>query len=296
METIKDIAKIVGNFFFIGIGYVILNPKSLDEIKEDAQALYHAGYDYAKNELEGQKTGLKIAFLRQQRDVPFVTLGIYGDEIRIAVAKCNAPVTKDVYKFLKKFAKNYKLGINLYRYCTPPEIDAWEKEFAELDNSPKQSDNKSMKIHKETEVSERMKVVITNVDRKFRANEIASAMGALNYAGREHLRLSEDITGEGTLLGNVMVLDVNVPLRTSNSHDWTLRQNDFNMAVVRYLQSGKYAVTKDTTYGGFGNVTVGYVQSEPVTPQTLSIQLNTIEDVEAVRQALAGLGDVTINA
>lgn len=132
------------------------------------------------------------------------------------------------------------------------------------------------KIHREVDVQENMKVVISLCRGQFdNINDVNSATAAMDYAGKQHLRLRGSITGTGVILGNVMILDVNIPLHTTNSHDVEARYNEFNMAVVNYLTNGKYHVTADKVLGGFGALNVGYVSKNPARPRVVDVRVET---------------------
>lgn len=147
------------------------------------------------------------------------------------------------------------------------------------------------KIHREVDVQANMKIVVSLRGKQFNSlSQIESAIAAIDYAGKEHLRLRGSITGTGTILGNVMILDVNIPLHTTNSHDVQARYHDFNMAVVKYLTNGKYHVSADKTLGGFGTLNVGYVSQNPATPRKVTVRVETELNDAEIRETVENLG------
>lgn len=140
-------------------------------------------------------------------------------------------------------------------------------------------------IHREIGVKSKIKVVISLLRSQFSStSQIQSAIEAIDYAGKEHLRLRGTITGKGTILGNVMILDLNIPLGTTNSHDVEARFGEFNRAVVRYLTSGKVHVTSGRTLGGFGALNVGYVNPTASRPRTVKVTVETdLTNTEVLR-------------
>jgi hypothetical protein len=148
-------------------------------------------------------------------------------------------------------------------------------------------------IHKEIDVQSKMKVIVSLVASQFAGiSAIDSAIRAMDYAAKKHLRLRGSVIGTGVVLGNVLVLDVNIPLETSNSSDVTRHYNDFNREVVNYLTSGVYHKTDATTYGGFGRLSVGYVTPEAVKDTIFTVRVKTTKTANEVRQALASVGEV----
>lgn len=148
------------------------------------------------------------------------------------------------------------------------------------------------KNHKEVDVQSRLKVVISLLSKKFSgvADEtVKSALGAIDYAAKEVLRLSDSVTGTGTILGNVMVLDLSIPLSTSYSSDVTKHYDEFNRKVTDYLMNGKTHVTSGSRLGGFGSLNVGYVGSDPSTDRIVNLVVETESNDSQLRQALRGV-------
>lgn len=149
-------------------------------------------------------------------------------------------------------------------------------------------------IHKETNVTTKLKVIISLLYAQFsNTGVIESAIKAMDYAGKKHLRLRGNITGTGVVMGNVLILDVNIPLNTSNSIRGVATHYDaFNAEVVNYLTNGIYHQADGKTYGGFGKLNVGYVSSQAVRETTYTVRVKTIESASTVRNALANVGEV----
>jgi hypothetical protein len=149
------------------------------------------------------------------------------------------------------------------------------------------------KNHKEVEVQSTLKVVISLLTRKFSGVvDITSALAAIDYAGKETLRLAESITGIGTVLGNVMVLDLNIPLHSSYSGDVSRHYDEFNRKVADYLMNGKTHVTSGNRLGGFGRLNVGYVSPTPSNDRKVTVVLETERSDWAVKDALKNVGTV----
>lgn len=142
-------------------------------------------------------------------------------------------------------------------------------------------------IHKEVEVQSKLKVVIALRSRKFAdSSAIQSAIEAMDYEGKRHLRLRGNITGTGVILGNVMILDVNIPLNTTNSSDVTKHYDEFNMAVVKGLTYGTLHKTSGITLGKFGSLTVGYVSPTATRRKRVSVTVDTDLEVSEVVELL----------
>lgn len=149
-----------------------------------------------------------------------------------------------------------------------------------------------MSVYKETGLKEDMKIVISSLERTFNVEDIDSALGAIGYAAKECLRLTESVTGTGDIYGNVMILDVYIPLDSSNSHDVMSHADEFQAAIVQYLMNGVFHQRARKLLGDFGRLNVGFVESQP--SREVTVTINTSVDAEAIRQALenAGLGHV----
>jgi len=147
------------------------------------------------------------------------------------------------------------------------------------------------KLHKEVDIKERLKVVISLIAKKFDGRAaIDSAIAAIDYAGKEHLRLRGSITGSGVILGNVMLLDLDIPLSTTNSRDVEARYDEFNRAVVQYLTRGKYHVTAGKTLGNFGSLNVGYVDVNPTSERIVNVKVGTDLSNDELRGVVENAG------
>lgn len=147
------------------------------------------------------------------------------------------------------------------------------------------------KNHREVDVQENLKVVISKVNGKFDSiKDVDSAIEAIAMAGRTSLGLTRNITGMGTLLGNVMILNVYIPLSSSVYIDHYKKYDEFNRLVVDYLTRG---VTNPTAYsmgrvGGFGALNVGYVSPTP----SRKVRASVVGDEDSIREALKGIAEV----
>lgn len=147
------------------------------------------------------------------------------------------------------------------------------------------------KVHKEIELQSTLKVVVSKIYSKFNGQaDIESAIAAIGYAGKQVLRLRDSVTGVGTILGSVMVLDLNIPLESTNSSDMKAREEEFNRKVVDYLMHGVTHLTSGKRFGGFGRLNVGYVSPNPT--QVLSLTIETEKDAATVRKAVSRLGRI----
>jgi hypothetical protein len=136
------------------------------------------------------------------------------------------------------------------------------------------------KTHKEVGLQSSLKVVISRIRSQFNSTaDIIAAIAVMNAVAMEVLQLSQPITGTGTLLGNVMILDVNIPLDSSNWwQDISSLESTFNNTLASRL------------VGKFGQVNVGYVN--PVSTRTVTATVETDKADWQVRSALSSVGTV----
>jgi len=141
--------------------------------------------------------------------------------------------------------------------------------------------------HKEVGLQSNVKLILSKVTGQLvgSANEIVSrALAVINtVAGADvNIGFRDKVTGTGRLLGNVLELDLNIPLmnRTINSSD----EQAFNMNVSR-------ALVRE-----FGSVNVGYLSQNPVTTKTVTVTVETDSENPHidVAEALKGVGTVTV--
>lgn len=145
------------------------------------------------------------------------------------------------------------------------------------------------KVHKQIDLQENLKVVITRIRGFFSESDIASAIGAIGYAAKQHLRLRRDVevSGTGTVMANVMILDLKIPLNETYSSNVMAHENEFNQEVANYLTNGVYHRAANETLGNFGQVNVGYVSSEPVRTVNIETSLTT-EELEKLLATVGG--------
>jgi hypothetical protein len=136
-----------------------------------------------------------------------------------------------------------------------------------------------VKIHKSIALQEDIRLVISShVYGQFSSDDIESAVGAVGYAAKQHLRLSESVSGEGTILGNVMILDLHIPLSSSNSRDYSAYVGDFYAAVEEYLEDGIVHKGSGTRLGDFGKVSISWVSKTPIRKVTLEIYTDKTDE------------------
>lgn len=139
--------------------------------------------------------------------------------------------------------------------------------------------------YKEVGLQSKLKLVMSKVTGQFSGSAdsvVARALAVINtVAGaNRYIGFSDRITGVGTLLGNVLVLDLEIPLMKSTV---TLSgENTFNFALAN-------ALVRE-----FGQVNVGYLSPNPVTTQTITIKVQTdIESpIQNIKNALKDIGTV----
>lgn len=278
--------------YFLGADYIFFCPKTFSEIELDAKTLRHAGAIYAKQEIaRGDESVFKMAFMRKRgaRNVPHISLGIYGKEIQIAVGQNNRKLDRNEYTALQAFAEANFLTIKLQGYCrpnflnevAPTKADVCQaiNDFAANLEKPKTvaviaEVAKPRPIHEVVDLQAHLKVVITRINGLFKDSaDIDRTLTMLNNAGKTLLGLTRKIRGNGQILGNVMILDVKIPLDSA-----TNAQNEtaFNNAV------------KDNLIAKFGAINVGYVTPKAVRTVTVTIQTEKTE--VQLRKQLAELG------
>lgn len=135
-----------------------------------------------------------------------------------------------------------------------------------------------------------MRIVVTG-NGIFETEDIDSALGAIGYAAKKDLRLSESVTGSGEIYGNVMILDVYIPLDSSRSSSPESHETEFFASVRDYLTNGVYHRGAGVTLGGFGvGTTIQYFAPSPV--RKLTIVLETNEDEDVITKSLSVFGTV----
>lgn len=136
-------------------------------------------------------------------------------------------------------------------------------------------------IYKPSDIKQSTKLVITHFNRSFKADEIESAINAVDYAAKKCLRLDRavQVTGTGTILGKVMILDLDIPLSYSNSHDYTTHEHEFKKEVLEYLRYGVHHKTRGEWYGDFGTVNAEWFNESPVRVVTVETSLSDSEIV-----------------
>jgi hypothetical protein len=132
-----------------------------------------------------------------------------------------------------------------------------------------------MDNHSETNLSARIKVIVSRIRGKFSGSADAEkVLDIMNDAGRI-IGLQEKITGVGSVLGNVIILDLRVPVKTATALSEASR---FNMAVANKLV---------TTYGALN---VGYVSAKPMRRVTVTIETDKSE--KTLNKRLSKLGTI----
>jgi hypothetical protein len=117
------------------------------------------------------------------------------------------------------------------------------------------------KVHREVELQSKLKVVISLVASLFGGEgDIQRALTVINDTAGASSQLGfwRRITGTGTILGNVMILDLDVPLMDSTTGRGY--ESKFNASLARALTSE------------FGRLNVGYVSPEPVTVRVVRVE------------------------
>lgn len=142
------------------------------------------------------------------------------------------------------------------------------------------------KKHKEVGLQSNLKLVVSKITGQFlgSASDIVNrTLSVINTVAGSDSRIGfrDEITGVGTLLGNVLVLDLDIPLMNStiNSSD----EDTFNRNVARALVNE------------FGSVNVGYVSANPVTMRTVTVKVQTESEMPYtdIKKALKDIGTVT---
>lgn len=137
--------------------------------------------------------------------------------------------------------------------------------------------------YKEVGLQKNLKLVVSKVSGLFSgsANEVISkTLAVINTIAGADTRIGfyGRITGVGMLLGNVMVVDLNIPLMDSNIN--SVDESAFNRSVAN-------ALVRE-----FGGVNVGYLSPNPVTVTPLSVKVDVESDnpITDVRNALTSIG------
>lgn len=155
-----------------------------------------------------------------------------------------------------------------------------------LDNSPNVGRIDTMnnnKLHREVGLQSSLKMVISLISGLFTSkSDIDRAIRVINtVAGNDpNVGFLNRLSGTGTILGNVMIIDLNVPLMygyPKNKRD----EAAFNKAVAKAL------------IAEFGRLNVGYVTPEPVKAQTVTVRVETDLTTQDILNALSG---VTVKA
>ena len=133
------------------------------------------------------------------------------------------------------------------------------------------------KNYTEINIAERQKVVVTRIDRKFTdANDAQKVLDVLNE-NRGLIGLTKKIAGRGAVLGNVIILDVKIPLASATNK---ANHYAFNMAVSRKLVSL------------FGRVNVGVVADKPTRKVTVTLETSATD--KEVLEVLKNIGTASI--
>lgn len=157
-----------------------------------------------------------------------------------------------------------------------------------LTGNKKDANIKPMKTYKETNLAEGMKVVIAQTDNiPFNVEEIDSVIGAIGYAAKSSLMLTESVTGEGQILGNVMLIDISLPLWSTNSRNLAKREGEFFQTCERYIKDGVLHKGEGITLGGLGGVTVNWTTINPV--RVVTIKLETADENDTIKENLETL-------
>lgn len=132
-------------------------------------------------------------------------------------------------------------------------------------------------VHREVGLQANLKMVLSLIRTKFSGKEaVDQAIKVINRVAGESQKIGflSHITGTGTVLGNVMILDLNIPLMAGyprNESDETV----FNITLAR-------ALVKE-----FGHLNVGYVSPEPSRTRTVTLRVETEQTTEQLLNALA---------
>lgn len=149
-----------------------------------------------------------------------------------------------------------------------------------------------MQVFKDTGITENIRVVVSN-DTPFKPEAVDSAIAAIGYAAKEYLMLTESVTGEGQVMSHVMILDLNIPLHSTNSSYIDTYFGDFIEQFLRYLCDGVYHRGCRKTFGKFGkNVKVSIVNLNPVRKVTISFETSMTD--EEINDAFCKLGLIGI--
>jgi hypothetical protein len=142
--------------------------------------------------------------------------------------------------------------------------------------------------HKEVGLQPNVKLILSKVSGMFSgtpSDVVSRALAVLNRVAGEDTNIGfrNKITGKGTLLGSVVVIDLSIPLgsRKINSSD----ELQFNQRVAMALNRE------------FGNLaSVGYLDPNPTRTSTVKVAVETesMYPETEVRNALRNVGTVTI--
>lgn len=144
-------------------------------------------------------------------------------------------------------------------------------------------------VFKESGLRENLKIVLTNNSDDFTADDVDSALGAIGYAAKVSLRLRDSVIGSGLVLGNVMILDVFIPLGTSRSSDVLANEYQFKGLLQEYFDEGVEHKGAGVTLGGFGDVDFKFMSVSPA--RLVTVTFETEEDDETILHAIRQLGD-----
>jgi hypothetical protein len=142
------------------------------------------------------------------------------------------------------------------------------------------------KLHRETGLQNTLKVVISLLSATFtKKADISKVISIINRVAGADAKVGfrSPISGTGTILGNVMILDLNVPLMAG--YPRTKRDEAaFNNAVAKAL------------IAEFGRLNVGYVTPEPVVTRKVTVTVETEKTTQEIVDALNGLSETQVSA
>lgn len=136
------------------------------------------------------------------------------------------------------------------------------------------------KSHKEVELQSRMKLVVSKFTGKFSGtSDIVNVISIINRVIEKdpNIGFLRSVTGEGVVLGNVLVIDLNVPIGRTRTRTKATELN-LNMAIARAINNA------------YGRCTVGYVS--PTASRTIKLTVEADSETD-VRNALNGVASIT---